>query len=508
MVNPWLLVISGGVTIGALAGIPGVIAWAAIVGIAALPGRGSWLALVAVATLAAGIGAVRIALDAEPPLKPAVVESVAAEVTVRSVPQSGASGPRAVVRVDRVESDDDRWQPAGGDVLVLFRDHAPDRLGKGDRLWLRWTVSVDDGSGFGRFVRSSGASGWANAHSVSVIERGRSLTTPISRLRELVTRRIVEAIPGDGGALMAGFVTGDDSALSDRARNAFERTGMSHITAVSGSNVAVLLTMWFFIMPTGRLRRTIPALLGVMSVIWLYVLLVGLGPGAVRAGLMATIMLFAARLWRRPDPLTALLTASAMMLLAQPGFADSVGFWLSLAASGAIVLVVDRRATQGMALVRAGVMALVAAQVATLPIIVWTFGAWSPASLLANLIVAPIVSIIFPFAFVIAVLVSILPWAGSIVGWLPGIVAVAILAVVERIGNEAAMLRLGFATMFSIVLLATISAAAIWMMSGETRRWLGRVAWRFPAAERRAGAAALGAGLGVWLAVVLRAMFG
>ena len=508
MGNPWLLIVSAGVTIGALAGLPGVVAWIVFVGIATLPGRGSWLTVVAIAAIAGGVGAARVAFDATSPLAPPVVESVAAEVTVRSVPQSGPSGPRAVARVERIQSPDGRWQGAEGDVLILLGDNAPELLGKGDRLRLRWSVSADDGSGFASFVRSTGASGRASVFSVSVIERGDSVTTPITRLRTLITRRIAEAIPGDGGALMAGFVTGDDSALSDRARNAFERTGMSHITAVSGSNVAVLLSIWLFLMPTGRLRRSLPALLGVTLLIWCYVLLVGLGPGAVRAGLMATIMLPAARLGRRPDALTALMTASAAMLLARPDFAVSVGFWLSLAASGAIVLVVGQEAASGPELVRRSLLALVAAQVATLPIIVWAFGAWSPASLLANLIVGPIVSLVFPLSFLFALLVTVLPWVGALVGWLPGIVAAALLAIVDRIASESAMLRLGFASFRAIALLATMSASTVWLLSGETRRWLARAAWRFPGAAEYASIVGLGVGIGVWLAVVVRAVLG
>ena len=508
MSSPWLLVAAGGVTVGALAGIPGVLAWVAVAGIAAFPGRGSWRAVVAVAAVAAGIGAARVSLDPAPPLPQAVVESTEAVVTVRSVPQSGPSGPRAVAHVDRIKLEDGRWQAADGDVLVLFRGIAPEHLGKGNRLRVRWTVSASDGSGFGRFVRSSGASGWASVYWTQVIERGNSVTTPITELRELVTRRIAEAVPGDGGALIAGFVTGDDSALSDRARGGFERTGMSHITAVSGSNVAVLLTIWFFVMRTGRLKRSLPVLLGVTLVIWIYVLLVGLGPGAVRAGLMATIMLPASRLGRRPDTLTALLTASAVMLLVQPDFAVNVGFWLSLAASGAIVVVVTHGAAVGLARLRRMLLALVAAQVATLPIIVWTFGEWSPSSLLANLVIGPLVSIVFPVAFLLASVLTVAPWVAPLVAWLPGIAAAVILAVVDWIASDAVMLRLGVASSRAIVLLATMAAAVIAVMSGETHRWLSRVAWRYPIIAQTAGLAAVGIGIGVWLAVVVRSVLG
>jgi competence protein ComEC len=510
MTSPWMLALAGGVTIGALFGVPGVVMWTAGVTIAALPGRRSWLALAIVAAVGAGLGSMRVALDEVAAVPAAVLESGRAEVVVRSVPQSGPSGPRAVVRVESVLTEDSTWVPAGGDVLVLFRDHAPDDLARGDRLNLVWAVtSVEDGdAGWTRFVRSAGAGGSADVFSASVVARGESLTAPVVKLRELVTRRISEAIPGDGGALLAGFVTGDDSGLSDSAQLAFERTGMSHITAVSGSNVAVLLTMWFFVIRPGRMRRSIIALLGVSLLVWLYVLLVGMGPGAVRAGLFATLVLPAARLGRRPDPLTALMIASAMMLLIHPQFAHNIGFWLSLAASTAIVTCVDRRAKTRATFLMSGVVALCAAQVATLPIVVWAFGTWSPASIVANLIIGPVVSAFFPFAFVIAFVVSVVPWLGNLVGWLPSIVTEVILAVVESVGNGATMLRLGVATPLGIAMVAGLSLAVIAALSGDMRRWLTGLAWRAPGIERYATAGALGVGLGVWLAVVVRSLTG
>lgn len=508
MTSPWLLVIAGGVTVGALFGVAGIVLWTAGVAIAALPGRGSWLALLIVAATGAGLGWARVAMDEGAPVSPAVVLSEAAEVEIRSVPQSGPSGPRAVVRVERVLAEDNRWIPATGDVLVLFRDHAPEGLGKGDRLRLRWSVDRSDTSGFGRFVRSSGAGASANVFDVHVLARGDSPTTVVTRLRDLVTRRIGDAIPGDAGALLAGFVTGDDSGLSTSTRDAFERTGMSHITAVSGSNVAVLLTIWFFFVPTGRLRRSLPALFGVTVVVWLYVLLVGLGPGAVRAGLMATFMLPAARLGRRPDPLTALMVASAAMLLVQPDFAHNVGFWLSLAAATAIVTCTHVRGTGRGGILLSGAAALAAAQVATLPIIVWTFGGWSPASIVANLMLGPLVSAFFPIAFGVALAVTAFPWLGEPIGWLPAIVAEVILAVVRRLAIGVSLLRVGVATPVSIAMLGVLSLAVIAVLSADARRWLRRVGWRVPRAERLLPAAAVGAGLGTWLVVMLWIVIG
>src|SRR5688500_18127393 len=106
MTSPWLLVLAGGVTAGALLGVPGGLMWLGVVGIAVLPGRRPWRALMAVALVGAALGTVRVGMDATDPLSPDVVESVAAEVVVRSVPQTGPSGLRAVVRVERIAHED------------------------------------------------------------------------------------------------------------------------------------------------------------------------------------------------------------------------------------------------------------------------------------------------------------------------------------------------------------------------------------------------------------------
>jgi competence protein ComEC len=504
MTSPWTLVAAGGVTVGALFDLPGVLVWTIGVAIAALPGGRRWAPLAVVAAIAAGIGMARVATDAPREVVPPVLTSVKAEAVVRSQPQAGPSGPRAVVRVERVAGDDMAWIAAEGDVLVLFREHAPDDLAKGDRIQVRWAVTGLDSheTGFGRFVRASGAGASASAFSVMVISRGDSPTGVLVRLRDRVTDQILAAVPGDAGALLAGFVTGDDSGLSDATREAFDRTNMSHITAVSGSNVAVLVTMWLVLAPTQRLRRSLPALAGIALAIWQYVMLVGMGPGAVRAGLFATILLPAARLGRKPDPLTALMLASAVMLLVRPGFAHNLGFWLSLAASTAMVTCLIQRQRSRVGIILSGMTALVAAQVATLPVTVWAFGGWSPGSLVANLVVGPVVAVFFPFAFGFALFVTVLPWLGDLVGWLPAIVADVIIAIVRSVAAEFAPMRTTAMPPAGIGLIAVLALAVIGAMSGDVRRWLRRVEWSVPPAGASGVPIAIGLAAGVWLGTV------
>ncbi len=116
----------------------------------------------------------------------------------------------------------------------------------GDRLEATW--SMQDLStiapGFGSYVRSHGATAIAYANEVEAIVDGGSRLRPLVHVRRVLADRFESVLLGDTGALASGIVTGDDSSLGDSSREAFLRTGTSHITAVSGSNVAMLLALW------------------------------------------------------------------------------------------------------------------------------------------------------------------------------------------------------------------------------------------------------------------------
>jgi competence protein ComEC len=502
--SPWLLLAGASLTAGALFGWLGVAG--AMVGTAVISAASQdrWLLLVIVAGIAAALGVGRAAMHEVERIDASVVASDRATGVVVGQPQTGPAGERAVVQVDQVREGDGPWIGTDALVLVFFRDSAPGGITAGDEVELAWTVTDEPGlePGFRQFVRSSGASATATAFSTTVVERGDDKENWLVRLRQTVTRGIERAIDGDAGALLAGFVTGDDSGLSEETRTAFERTNTSHITAVSGSNVAVLLALWYVLAPTRRLQRSLPAMAAILLIVWAYVALVGAGPGAVRAGLFATLVLPAARLGRRPEPLTALMAASALMLLVRPAFADSAGFWLSMAASTALVTVVSVERRDTASTVWKAMVGLLAAQIATFPITVLVFDQWSPASLIANLVIGPLVSLLFPFAFATAVAVTALPWIGDLLGWLPALGATMIISIVQALSREFPLVQLGAMSGLGTALLASVALGMVAILSADARRWLLRVAWRRPESARVMIPILAGAGAGIWLATL------
>jgi competence protein ComEC len=203
-------------------------------------------------------------------------------------------------------------------------------------------------------------------------------------------------VPGPQGAMLRGMALGDDAALGDRTRGEFRASGLSHLVAASGQNVMLL----------GALVLAVGAVLGlglrsrlglVLVAIALYVPLAGGGPSIQRAGVMGAAGVVAVLAARPAARWHALLLATAVTLSLNPRAIEDVGWQLSFAAVGAI-LVLAGRVREG--LVRRGLprglaeaTALTgAATLGTAPLIAAHFGQASLVSLPANVLAAPAVA--------------------------------------------------------------------------------------------------------------------
>src|SRR5256714_2389814 len=138
------------------------------------------------------------------------------------------------------------------------------------------------------------------------------------------------------------MVLGEDDALDDRTRDEFRTSGLSHLLAASGQNVALLAllaTGGLALLGVGRRGR----LAGALVLVALYVPLAGAGPSIQRAGVMGAAGLVAGLAGRPASRLYALLLAAAVTLVLNPRATEDVGWQLSFAA------VVHRAARRSLA---------------------------------------------------------------------------------------------------------------------------------------------------------------
>jgi len=465
------------VVAGALLGLPALVLMAAIVGaIQIVRGRRNLLFLVVV-ILFAGLGAGRAAIEDEPRVPLDLAESTGAQVEVQSLPTPARTGDRVLIAVTELAFGDGA-RPGGG-VTVLARLPEGVRVAPGDRLDVVWTVEplAMVGPGYGSYVASRGAVATANIWWVAEHQEGSTFLHRLVDLRYRISDGLREVLPGDAGALASGIVTGDDSALDPSTREAFLRTGTAHITAVSGSNVAMLLAIWNLVIPGGRNRRLLAVQVVVIISIWLYAIIVGLEPPALRAGIMATLVLLASRGGRRPDVLTLLALTSAGMVLWNPDHVQMPAFWLSVVATGALIMRMPTAPGAGWRPMLRGTLEGVAlAQIATLPVVLATFGTWSLTSVLANWILAPLTWLAFPLCFVLAVFVVVLSWIAPVVALAPLVPLNLALQVVTILGGTMPPLNLANTGLAGILAVALPCAIGVALLSSEARRWAPIVA--------------------------------
>lgn len=481
MASAWGILIGSGLIAGAWLGpiaLPIVLAAALLAQIVRGERRIPALVLVLVAAAA---GAVRGLDDSSAALPNDLSSSTGGTGSVISLPSPSRSGDRVLVSVASVRSIGSR--SASSDFIAMLWLPENTRVAPGDRISVAWSIEDASviGPGFGSYVRSQSAEAVGYVSTVENIEPGTSWTRQLVDLRRTLTLRFESALPGDVGALASGIVTGDDSALSDFSRDAFLRTGTSHITAVSGSNVSMLLALWSFIVRPGRFRRTALVQFAIILTIWLYAILVGLEPPAVRAALVASLGLLAVRSGRHPDPMTLLFVASAVLVMWNPEVTAMIAFWLSFVASAALI---GRLPTEpgmgwvgGTKAVGSGVFF---AYLGTLPIVLAVFGTWSISAVLANAVLAPLMTLAFPLSFLLGAVLVVAPQLGEVVAWIPGIVLTVALVTVDKVSGMASPLEFRTTGWIGVVPVAMLCAVATLAFSQDGRRWavLAAERWR------------------------------
>lgn len=166
------------------------------------------------------------------------------------------------------------------------------------------------------------------------------------QLRDRISNRIHEILPGDTGGFAASIITGERRSMSKEAMEALRLSGLAHITAISGLNMA--LAAGIFFVGARRLLSLIPfiaqafpikklAATGALFAITGYVMISGYQVSAVRAYLMTAVMLSAVLIDRPAISLRNLCLAATIMIACQPSIVLGPSFQMSFAATAALI---------------------------------------------------------------------------------------------------------------------------------------------------------------------------
>jgi competence protein ComEC len=225
-----------------------------------------------------------------------------------------------------------------------------------------------------------------------------------------VNATIHRFLPEPHAGLLAGLLLGVKSDLSDSFKTALKNSGTSHIVALSGMNVAIIIT--FLLLMLNRLpRRWVWLTSGLLILI--FVVMTGAASSVIRAAIMGWLLLLASFWGRKRNPINAVLLAIITMVAIHPLilFYD-VGFQLSVAATLGLVYctpLFDWRIKFVPKIVSEALASTIGATLFTLPLVALYFGGLSLVSLGANVLVVPLVPYVMLVGFVGLIVFALLP---------------------------------------------------------------------------------------------------
>jgi competence protein ComEC len=410
---------------------------AALIGgaVAARRRIGTGRALLVLATIVAGTTAMKLRTDlvAAPRVPRETTATVTGWVAAREATPKGGS--RIYLRVAGME----RVAPDRLPVTLRITTRGKAPIAVGDAISLVARVQPPSGPALpggydfalAAFYAGIGGIGFAygnpKAADLGPPPFDIRLMAPLAHLRETVRQRIVEALPGERGAIAAALVMGDQGGVSDETQDDMRASGLGHVLSISGLHMALLAGGTFFFirmllaLSSGlALRHPIKkwAALGALAAATFYFGLSGGGVATDRSYIMIVIMFLAILADRRAVTLRNVALAAIAILVFYPESVLSVSFQMSFAATIALVAGYElfvRRAEKRLADVKFGldiagglwrkatglVLTSALAGAATTPFAIYHFQRAAPLGLIANVIAS------IPIDFLIMTMVPV-----------------------------------------------------------------------------------------------------
>jgi competence protein ComEC len=429
-------------------------------GVAGRPHRGLAVALVltaaalAVATLrVAGVQAGPVRSLAE---EGAVVGATALVVTDPRV-RPGPFGDFVLLRLLLLEVTGRGRTTAVRTPVLLFGEPSWSRVEHGQRVRVSGRLDIPDGADLAGVLYARGPP--AGVTGPGPVGRA------VNHLRQGL-RDSARDLPPAERALVPALVNGDDTGMPEDVADAFRATGLTHLLAVSGANLTLVLA---FVLTVGRwcgVRARGLLVLGALGVLG-FVLLARTEPSVLRAAAMGVVALAGLAAGGRRRGMRALCVAVVVLVLLDPWLARSVGFALSVLATGGILVLApawrDAMARWMPRLLAEALAVPLSAQVVCTPVVAAISGQVSVVAVLANLLAAPAVAPATVLGVVATLLAPFSDLLAMVTAWLAGRPAWWIVTVAEQ-GARLPGAALGWPT--SPAALAALTVLCLAVLAG------------------------------------------
>jgi len=366
--------------------------------------------------------------------------------------------------------------PKGGaqSATIALRETAPldvaatlprfPEIEPGDLVVVRGRLQPPADDPFGQYLRRLGVD--ATIYSRS-LERTPAASSPLDleQLRRAASDALARSIPEPEAGLAAGILLGLRDRVDRDLAADFTTAGASHVVAISGWNIAIVAASVAAL--GGRFARRRRSMLTILAIV-AYVVFVGASPSVLRAAAMAAVVLLARESGRAGRAASALAWAATLILVVDPSLVRDPGFQLStLATAGLLVWstplsawIAERSGGRLPGWLTENLGVSLAAQVATLPIVLASFGRLSLVAPLVNLFVVPLVAPAMAMggiALLAGLIVAVpgVPAVLATIGGLPAWASLGVIVGVIRLGAGLPFASIKLAPPFDVVAAAT-----------------------------------------------------
>ena len=384
-------------------------------------------------------------------------EKITSEGVICENPQVSPENTELIVCVSRILING-QYLPVSGQVLLNFREpysfHYGDAIRFHSKLRLPRNFGNPGSFDYEKHLRFRGilVRGFINdAAGIIVLRReiGNPVRIWLERFRDQIRKTILNTAPDLEGKIIQAMILGDQKEIPREVMEKFNRTGTTHIIAISGFNIGIVALFSLFVVRL-LLKSSeylllrwnivlISTLISILIVI-LYTFIAGSGISVIRASIMVALFMASSLVNREQDLYNTLALAAFLILIMSPYSLFDISFQLSFVAVVSILFLTPRLVellpptltsdamgpTRGKGLlshfrnaprtISLFFFVSLSATLGTLPLILFYFNRLSLVTLVANLIVVPILGVIaIPFCLLIVIAVPISSWLAEVI---------------------------------------------------------------------------------------------
>ena len=279
----------------------------------------------------------------------------------------------------------------------------------GDRIKIIGVIKKPEGE-FINYFKKEGVEGIVSFPKIELISKGNGspIKAELFKIKSFFVGSFKKVLPFEQAAFLSGLTLGDTSEFSDEFKEKLRLTGTTHLVALSGYNISIIINYVGGLLAAWWVTRKFKLFLSVLVVIG-FVVMTGAEPSVVRAAIMAMILLMADKVGRVAYIPNAIAAAALVMTLINPKIlAFDIGFQLSFMALIGIIYLepwlrkrFKAKEESGFLGWRSNFWTTTSAQFAVLPLLIYHFGFVSPVSILTNVLLLGFIPITMGLGFFI-----------------------------------------------------------------------------------------------------------